>query len=329
MTEQTFDRRTRLGRRGFLAGSGLTLAGLALGAPSGALAADTALRLGDQKGGVEATLAVANLLDKTPYKLEIAQFPAAAPLLEALNAGAVDVAWAGDAPTTFALANGVPAKIISAHRSNGGAVALLVKDQSPIRTVADLAGRTVGTGRGSIGHALVISALKRAGVPADSVKFAFLQPSDAKAALESNVIDAWSTWGLYVSTGLLAARYRLVFDGQNGILSGLGYLVAHDKAIATKREALADFVSRTARARDWVTNHVDDYARHLAGLVGAPFEIARDSHVRAPTVVVPIDSAVIADQQRTADLYSDAGVIAKRFDVARFFDTSFNSALTN
>lgn len=326
---QDFDLfRGHLARRDVLAGTGSILAGLALGGGK-ARAAETVLRLGDQKGGVEATLAVANLLDKTPYKLEIAQFPAAAPLLEALNAGAVDVAWAGDAPTTFALANGVPAKIISAHRSNGGSVALLVKNASPIRSIADLKGRTVGTGRGSIGHALVISALNRAGLPADAVKFAFLQPSDAKAALETDAIDAWSTWGLYVSTGLIAAKYRLVFDGRDGILSGLGYLVAHDKAIATKRDALADLVARSARARDWVTNHVDDYARHLSGLVGAPFDIARDSHVRAPTVVVPIDDAVVADQQRTADLYSDAGVIAKRFDVSRFFDKSFNGALTN
>lgn len=317
-----------LTRRALLSGSAAGLVALAT-AKARANDAATVLRVGDQKGGVEATLRVAGLLDALPYRIEFAQFPAAAPLLEALNAGAVDVAWAGDAPTTFALANGVPARIISAHRSDGRGTSLLAKTDSAIKVAADLKGRTVATGRGSIGHALVISAAKHAGLAPDDVKFAFLQPAEAKLALESGNVDAWSTWGIYVSTGLIANKYREVLNGSNGILSGLGYLVAHDNAIANKRAALNDFVARAAHGRDWATTHVDDYASYLAALIGAPVAIARDTHLRNPTKAVPIDASVIRDQQATADLYADAGVIQKRFDVARYFDASFNAALTN
>jgi len=314
-------------RRQFLAGVGAGLIGFNASLRP-ASAETTVLRIGDQKGGVEATLRVSGLLDRVPYAFEFVQFPAAAPLLEALNAGAVDVAWAGDAPVTFALANGVPAKIVSAHRSSGAGTALLVKQESPIRSVVDLKGRTIGTGRGSIGHALVVSGLKRAGLTGNDVKFAFLQPAEAKFALERGDVDAWSTWGIYVSTGKIANKYREVFDGENGILSGLGYLVARDAVIEPKRAAILDFVTRAARGRDWATAHVDDYARYLASLVGAPFEIARDTHLRNPTKAVPIDATVIADQQATSDLYADAGVTAKHFDVERFFDASFNSGLS-
>lgn len=317
----------RLQRRTFLAGAGASLVSFASGLRSAT--ADTGvLRVGDQKGGVEAMLKVAGLLDNLPYTFEFSQFPAAAPLLEALNAGAVDVAWAGDAPVTFALANGVPAKIVSAHRSNGAGTALLVKPDSPITTAADLKGKTIGTGRGSIGHALVIAGLKRAGLAPDQVKFAFLQPPEAKLALEAGDVDVWSTWGIYVSTGIVANRYRQVFDGENGVLSGLGFLVAHETAITQKRAAILDLVARAAHGRDWSTAHVDDYARYLATLVGAPFNIARDTHLRNINKAAPIDATVIADQQATADLYADAGVIAKRFDVARFFDASFNAGLS-
>jgi sulfonate transport system substrate-binding protein len=316
-----------LRRRQFLAGAGASLIGIAAGVRP-ARAETIVLRVGDQKGGVEATLRVAGLLDHVPYKLEFSQFPAAAPLLEALNADAVDLAWAGDAPVTFALANGVPAKIVSAHRSNGAGTALLVKQDSPIRTIADLKGKTIGTGRGSIGHALVISGLKRAGLTASDVKFAFLQPPEAKLALEGGDVDAWSTWGVYVPTGLRVNKYREVFDGENGILSGLGYLVARDNAIEPKRAAILDFVGRAARARDWATAHVDDYARYLSTLISVPFDIARDTHLRNLTKAEPIAAKVIADQQATADLYSAAGIITKHVDFARFFDESFNSALS-
>lgn len=320
--------RSGINRRSFFSGAAVGL--VALATPTArANDATTTLRVGDQKGGVEATLRAAGLLDTLPYKVEFAQFPAAAPLLEALNAGAVDVAWAGDAPTTFALANGVPGRIVSAHRSDGRGTSLLVKADSPIRSAADLKGRTVSTGRGSIGHALVISAARRAGLAPDEVKFAFLQPAEAKLALESGNVDAWSTWGIYVSTGLIANKYREVLNGSAGILSGLGFLVAHDTAIANKRAALTDFVTRAAHGRDWATAHVDAYASYLATLIGAPVAIARDTHLRNTVKAVPIDAAVIRDQQATADLYADAGVIQKHFDVANYFDASFNAALTN
>lgn len=315
-----------ISRRSLLAGSaylGLLGAGRSVSAGS----SDEILRVGDQKGGLEALLFSAGELKSTPYKFAFSQFPAAAPLLEALNARAVDVAFAGDAPTTFALANGAPAKIISAHRSNGAGTALLSLPESPIRTIADLEGKIVATGRGSIGHALVISALKRHGVPVESVKLIFLLPAEAKMALVTKSVDAWSTWGVYVAQAQIVDKFQLILDGSDGILSGLSYINALNSAIAAKRAALTDLIARTARAQLWATKNVDDYARYWAGLVGTSFDVAKFSFQTAPMLTVPIDAKVIADQQRTADLYAEAGVIPKRIEAAGFFDASFNEAL--
>ena len=312
-----------LTRRRFLAAASGAGAGL-LAVPGHASA--PVLRLGDQKGGIEALLNSAGLFRDLPYRLEIKQFVAAAPLLEALNAGAVDLAWAGDAPTTFALANGTPARIVAAHRASGAGTALLVKPESPVSGVADLVGRTIATGRGSIGHALVLAALKANKLPFDAVKFAFLLPAEAKVALQSGAVDAWSTWGVFVAQAMLIDTYRQIVDGSNGLLSGLGYVIAHDSAIASKRGAIGDIVARTARARAWAVAHADDYARDLAGIIGVSFDVAKRTHETAPPLPVPIDATVIADQQRTADLYADAGLITRRVDVARFFDSSFNNS---
>ncbi len=309
------------------------IAGAALAATAGIVAAGRAraatpvLRLGDQKGGVEALLRAAGALDNLPYKLEIAQFPAAAPVLEALNAGAVDIAWAGDAPTTFALANGTPAHIVSAHRTNGAGTALLVKADSPIHTVMDLKGRRIGTSRGSIGQALVIAALRANNLPLDSVRFAFLLPAEAKAALESGGVDAWATWNVFAAQGRVVDHYRTVADGSNGLMSGLGYLSALDTAISGKRALVHDLIGRTAHSARWSTEHVDEYSRYWANLVGVSFDVARLSFTTSPGLAVPIDAGVLADQQRTADLYTDAGLIAQRIDTSRFFDPSFNDAL--
>ena len=292
-----------------------------------ARAATPVLRLGDQKGGLQALLHAAGALENLPFRLEIAQFQAAAPLLEALNAGALDVAWAGDAPTTFALANGTPAHIVSAHRSNGAGTALLVKPNSPVRTVADLKGLRIGTSRGSVGHALVISALRAADMAPDAVRLAYLLPAEAKAALEAGGVDAWATWGVFVAQARQVDRYRVIVDGSHGLMTGLGYLVALDTAIAEKEPMLRELVGRAAEAARWSTHHVDDYAAYWANVVGVSYDVARLAFTTAPAQAVPIDAAVIADQQRTANLYTEARLINRHIDVEPYFNTKFNNVI--
>ncbi len=84
------------------------------------------LRIADQKGGMRSQLEAANALQNLPYDIKWAEFPAAAPLAEALNAGAVDAGIIGDAPLLFALANGAPVKAIAVDKSNPAGTAVLV-----------------------------------------------------------------------------------------------------------------------------------------------------------------------------------------------------------
>src|ERR1700761_9222291 len=60
-----------------------------------ATAAETILRVGDQKGNSQAVMEAAGLLKDVPYKIEWKEFTAAAPLLEVLGAGAIDTGLVG------------------------------------------------------------------------------------------------------------------------------------------------------------------------------------------------------------------------------------------
>ncbi len=63
--------------------------------------AEEVLRMGDQRGNARALMEAAGVLDGLPYRLEWSEFPAAAPLLEALNAGrSMHAGGVGDAPFT-------------------------------------------------------------------------------------------------------------------------------------------------------------------------------------------------------------------------------------
>jgi sulfonate transport system substrate-binding protein len=89
----------------------LFAAAIALCSAAAALAEDTVvLRVGDQKGGNRSLLDISGLGKDLPYKIEWSEFPAAAPILEALNAGALDVGYtattrrSGQPPTSRASA---------------------------------------------------------------------------------------------------------------------------------------------------------------------------------------------------------------------------------
>jgi len=300
------------------------LAGLAVAlAMTGAANAETVLRIGDQKGDARAVLEAAGALSDLPYRIEWSEFPAAAPLLEALNADAIDAGSVGDAPFTFAAAAGVPVKAIAAIRSKQDGLAIVVPGDSPVKSLQDLVGKNIGTGRGSIGHQLILAALENAGLKPDAVNIVFLLPAEAKAALSSGAIDGWSTWEPYTSQLELLEGARRVVNG-NGITPGLSFFVARDDAIDGKREALQDFVGRLAKARNWGTSNYPAYAATWSKLVGLPENVALQYFARRDIHPAAIDDAVVSDEQRTIDLYLRAGLIQTKLDAGAILDRSFN-----
>ena len=300
------------------------LAGLAVAlAMTGAAQAETVLRIGDQKGDARAVLEAAGALSDLPYRIEWSEFPAAAPLLEALNADAIDAGSVGDAPFTFAAAAGVPVKAIAAIRSKQDGLAIVVPGDSPVKSLQDLVGKNIGTGRGSIGHQLILAALEQAGLKPDAVTIVFLLPAEAKAALSSGAIDGWSTWEPYTSQLELQEGARRVVTGV-GITPGLSFLVARPDAIEAKRAALQDFVGRLAKARSWGTSNYPAYAEIWSKLVGLPQEVALQYLSRQAVRPVAIDDTVAADEQKTIDLYFRAGLIQTQLDANTVLDRSFN-----
>src|SRR5580692_2782130 len=101
----------------------LFVTGLLLSAIASATA-QTTLRVGDQKGNSQAVMEAAGVLKDVPYKIEWKEFAAAAPLLEALSAGAIETGLVGDAPFTFAAASGVPIKAIGTIRQSNEGLAI-------------------------------------------------------------------------------------------------------------------------------------------------------------------------------------------------------------
>lgn len=291
---------------------------------SAAFAEPVTLRVADQKGNMRAQLEAAGKLDNLPYKIEWSEFPAAAPLAEALNAQAVDVGIIGDAPLLFAEAAGAQVKAIAVDKSDAYGTALLVKPDSPIKTAADLKGKSIATNRGSIGHFVALKALASAGLTAKDVTFRFLPPSDAKLALAQGSVDVWATWEPYTAFAQTQDHLRVLVNGR-GLWSGNSFLAATDTALKDqgKRQAIADYLQRLSDAQVWAYKNLDAYSEKLAKIIGFPLDAAKLSFERRKSYWQAIDSATEIQQQQTADFYYAQGLLPVALNVSGTFDHSF------
>ena len=301
-------------------------AALALGLLSTVQAGDLQpLRVANQKSTIKALLEASGESQNVPYEIKWSEFPSASPLGEALNAGAVDVGALGDAPYVFALGAGASIKVISIiHAEGRNTTALLVPKDSPIKTAADLKGKKIVTGRGSIGHYLAIKALNDAGLTTQDVQFIFLLPAESRLVLDNGTADAWATWDPYTTVVTSQSNARVLVSGKH-LLSNHLYFAATGQAIADKRVQLDDFVARIDRAYAWANTHPEQYAAAQAKITGLPLavhiEVAQDTHLSPVT----IDDTVIHGLQTTADTYVKEGLLSKHIDVSQGFDSSFNA----
>jgi sulfonate transport system substrate-binding protein len=300
-------------------------AGLVLGTV-GFSSAQTILRVGDQKGNSQAVMEAAGVLKDVPYKIEWKEFPAAAPLLEALSAGAIETGLVGDAPFTFAAASNVPVKAIATVRQSQEGLAVLVPERSSVQNFDDLRGKKIATGRGSIGHQLILAALESKGWKASDVQIVFLAPSDAKVAYTQGSVDAWSTWEPYVSQEEVLFKSRRVITAE-GITPGIGFQVASLDAIRNKHPELQDFVRRLAAARAWSLGNVNSYAETWGKLMNIPTAVSLNWLTRAKIRIAPIDDGVVADEQKTIDLYFRSGLIKQNLTASDIVDRSFSEAI--
>jgi sulfonate transport system substrate-binding protein len=286
------------------------------------------LIVGDQRGGAQALLRAAGELDHVPYRIEWALFPAASPLLEALNSDAIDIGGIGGQPFAFAYASGAKIRVVYAARQvdsprRGEVSAIIVPAGSPLHRIEDLKGHKLATVRGSAGQDLALRLFERHGLKPGDVTWVYLDNAAAKSALANGSIDAWSTWASYVGFALVHDHQRALANARE-LPGQAGFYAANDRAIATKRAEIEDFNARLIRAHTWAGTHLEDYAKVLARETGLPLDVARFTAQAYVTEPVPVGDNLRQEEQGILARYKAAGLIDTVPDLTGAFDSSFS-----
>jgi len=306
-------------RREFLKLSLGTAAIAALSSQARGEAAPKEIRIGTQKGGffpaVKARHTVEDVFKPLGIDIKWVDFQFGPPLLEAINVGSVDFGYVGDSPPIFAQAANARIRYVAAVKQRGNTQAIIVPQDSPIKTLADLKGKRVAFGRGSSAHNLLVAALEKAGLAWSDITPAPLAPADATAAFVKGSVDAWSIWDPYLALAELKEHARVIAFDKDVHKPNAFYIAATD--FVDTYPALVTRLNGVFAAEGvWADQHHEEVAKAQAEATGVDIEAIRRFVDRSNYRVVPVDGEVIQSQQAVADRFARLGLIPKPINVA-------------
>jgi sulfonate transport system substrate-binding protein len=291
------------------------------------------LRIGDTGYALQQLLLQKAGLDNTPYKVTDSVFQGGALQLEALGAGAIDLANASEIPPIFAAQSGGVGTLETVAVRQGTTLLqeVVVPAGSAIKTVADLKGKKVAYVQNTTANLFLFESLRKAGLRWSDITPVALSTSDGLAALLAGQVDALASYGNAIITAHAKGATTLV-DARD-LLSGNYPFLVLPKTLADPKlkAAIVDFFSREQRAYNWARANPDAWAAVVAAETKQPVAQAKatfvDGEKQKPSKFVTVTDAEIASQQNVLDTLVGAGILKKSFDIKPFWTTALNPEL--
>jgi sulfonate transport system substrate-binding protein len=181
--------------------------------------------------------------------------------LEYLNGNSIDIGSSAGLAALLARANGNPIRTPYIY-SRPEWTALVVRKDSPIRSVADLKGRKVAATKGTDPYLFLLRALHQAGLRRGDIEHVALQHADGRVALEQGRVDAWAGLDPHMAASELEGGARLIY--RNLAFNTYGFLNVREDFLARRPEDVARVLAAYEKARRWIRANVSGTARILA-----------------------------------------------------------------
>jgi sulfonate transport system substrate-binding protein len=213
-------------------------------------------------------------LAKVGYKPVYQGFAQAGPAINEAFAGkSIDIAVYGDMPIITANSNGINLKIIATVNSEYS-YGVLIGSNSGISSVADLKGKKVAVGFGTVPYKYFVELLQKSGLKISDVEVVNTS-SDGPTMLSSNQVDAVvsaaSAVYSYESRGIGKV---LTTTKDTPDISGLVAVAVRDDFLKENREAAVAFVKALNRAYEFAKSSSDKAYENLVNS-STPLEIQK------------------------------------------------------
>jgi sulfonate transport system substrate-binding protein len=279
----------------------------------------SSVRIGYQKYGTLNVLKAEGSLEKSLSTKGITVtwtlFPAGPQLLEALNAGSIDLGNTGEAPPVFAQAAGVNLVYFGNQPPFPKGEGILVRKDSPVQHVPELKGKRIALNKGSNVHFFLVKLLEKNGLKIDDITPVYLSPADAWAALEGGSVDAWAIWDPYMSAAIDRSGARVLQDAV-GVAANREFFLADRRFAEAHQEILLAVRDAVGRCGIWVTTKPEEVVHYLAPQLGMSEQVISKVVRAQPWGFQPITDQVVSDQQTIGDTFYSLKLIPKTIQAA-------------
>jgi sulfonate transport system substrate-binding protein len=181
--------------------------------------------------------------------------------LEYLNSGAIDIGSTAGLAALLGRANGNPIRAVYIY-SQPEWTALVVRKDSPLKTLADLKGKKIAATKGTDPYLFTLRALHTVGLTRDDVELVNLQHPDGRTALANGQVDAWAGLDPHMAAAQIDDGARLLY--RNVAFNTYGFLNAREDFIKEHPETLAHVLKVYEQARVWIAAHPDETAQIIS-----------------------------------------------------------------
>ena len=279
------------------------------------------IRVGYQKTGSLYVLRGRGTLEERLAKLgaevKWIDFPSGPALYEAMRGGSVDLGYVGETPPIFAVAGGVPFVYAAYEPPSPGAEAILVPNDSPVRSVAELRGKRVAFNRGSNVHFLLVRALAEVGLGIEDIEPVFLPPADGRTAFEAGHVDAWIVWDPFYAAAEMTGAKAL--RDAEGLVNNRTYYVARRSFAVEHPKLLEAVLAELEVVADWAKRHPAQVAALYSESTGLPVAVMLRAEQRHDYGAAPMNEAILAEQQGIAEVFFELGLVPKPVDMRAAF----------
>ncbi len=295
--------------------SALVVAASVTGLIPAAQAADQTIRIGWLRGPNDITLAksrgtLEKALAEKGIKVEWAgPFPAAAPAFEALNAGSIDITAGSSTSAIAALSAKIPLVIFAYQKMSPGAEGIVVKTDSGIASIKDLAGKKVAVNRGGTGEYLLMQGLQTNGVDPKSVERVYLSPSDSGPSFTQGHVDAWATWDPFLTIAETAYDGKVVADGAAIKSDNAVVLVASKEFTTSKADQLQLVFDVIKSENAWAVANKEEAGTVWVKEMNVPSNLAAKIGENNAVPTTSVTDADVKQIGAVAEWYAKSGII--------------------
>jgi len=189
-------------------------------------------------------------------------FNAGAEEMSAFASKGIDVGYLGMAPSVTGVANKA-ASVKAEALANAEGSAIVVRADSPLRQVKELAGKTVAIpGYASVQDFLLRRALEAAGLEAGAVTIIVVKPPEMITALETSQIDAFIAWEPHATKAVTKGIGRVLIPSSQIWKGHPCCVVAFEGSVAHDRPAVVQaFLGAHAKATAFILANTDEAVR--------------------------------------------------------------------